>query len=250
MTRSPTIGAMAPLQRPFAVLTVLASLSFLAACGDDDSSGTDAGGQSSESASPAETPTGSPAAGTGTTCDYPADPMGAAKQVEPPPAEVAVSGEVAVTLATSIGDLALTLDADTTPCTVNSFVSLVEQGYYDDTTCHRLTTSPSFGVLQCGDPTASGSGGPGYTISDEVSGDETYPAGTLAMAKTAMPDSGGSQFFICYVDTQLPPEYTVFGTLDEASNQLVADAAADGTVEGSADGTPATAVDITSATVD
>ena len=62
--------------------------------------------------------------------------------------------------------------------------------------------------------------------------------------------SNGSQFFICYVDTQLPAEYTVFGTLDPASNQLVADAAAAGTVEGGEDGTPATAVDITTATLD
>lgn len=241
---------MAPLQRPLAVLAVLASLTFLAACGDDDSSGTDAGGQSGESASPTETPTGSPTAGTGTTCDYPADPMGAAKEVEPPPADVAVSGEVPVTLATGIGDLALTLDADAAPCTVNSFVSLVQQGYFDGTSCHRLTTSPVFGVLQCGDPTASGRGGPGYTIPDELTGAETYPAGTLAMAKTNLPDSGGSQFFICYVDTELSPDYTVFGTIDEASTQLVADAAADGTVDGTTDGTPATAVDITSATLD
>lgn len=243
---SPTIGAMRSLKRPLAVLAVLASVTLLASCSDDESTGTEVAG---EPTSDSSAPEGTESAAPGVTCEYPEDPMGAAKEVEPPPADVAVSGEVSVSIATSIGDLTATLDADTTPCTVNSFVSLADQGYYDGTTCHRLTTNPSFGVLQCGDPTASGTGGPGYTIPDELSGSETYPAGTLAMAKTSMPDSGGSQFFICYVDTQLPPDYTVFGTIDEASNQLVADAAAAGTVEGGEDGTPATAVDISKVTV-
>ncbi len=249
MIDSPTIGAMRSLKRPLAVLAVLASVTLLASCSDDESTATDAGAgdqPSSETTAPESTEPAAP----GVTCDYPADPMGAAKEVEPPPTDVTVSGEVPVTISTSIGDLRATLDADAAPCTVNSFVSLVEQGYYDGTTCHRLTTSPTFGVLQCGDPTASGSGGPGYTIPDELEQTTAYPAGTIAMAKTAMPDSGGSQFFICYVDTELPPDYTVFGSIDEASNQLVADAAAAGTVDGGPDGTPATAVDFESVTLD
>lgn len=247
MSPSPTIGAMRSLRRPLAALAVLAAVSTLAACGEEDaSSGTDVGQTTSES--PSEPASERP--GTGVQCDYPEDPMGASKEVEPPPAEANVAGDVALTFATSIGDLKATLDADAAPCTVNSIVSLAEQGYFDATTCHRLTTNPVFGVLQCGDPTGTGTGGPGYTIPDELEQTVDYPAGTLAMANTGQPGSGGSQFFICYVDTQLPPDYTVFGTLDPESNQLVADAAAAGTVEGGEDGTPATAVDITSATLD
>jgi peptidyl-prolyl cis-trans isomerase B (cyclophilin B) len=248
---------MRSLRRPLAALAVLAAVSTLAACGEEDaSSGTDAGSSSSstpsesasESAS-AEATESAPAAGTGVTCDYPADPAGASKEVDPPPAEATVSGQVPVTFSTSIGDLNATLNADAAPCTVNSIVSLAEQGYFDGTSCHRLTTSPGFGVLQCGDPTGTGTGGPGYTISDELEQTTAYPAGTLAMAKTSDPDSGGSQFFICYVDTQLPPEYTVFGTIDAASNELVAAAAADGTADGGVDGTPLTPVDFESVTV-
>lgn len=232
---------MRSLRRPIAVLATVASLALLAGCGEDESSdtGTDAGASSA----PTERE------GTGVACDFPADPMGASKEVDAPPAEANVSGDVAVTFETSIGDLQATLDADAAPCTVTSIVSLAEQAYFDDTTCHRLTTSPSFGVLQCGDPTGTGTGGPGYTIPDELEQTTAYPAGTLAMANTGQPNTGGSQFFICYVDTDLPADYTVFGTLDEASNQLVADAAADGTTDGGPDGAPATPVDIESVTV-
>ena len=80
-------------------------------------------------------------------------------------------------------------------------------------------------MLQCGDPTGTGTGGPGYTIPDELPTDAgpspraaavTYPRGTVAMAKTAQPNSGGSQFFLVYADSTLPPDYTVFGTIDDA----------------------------------
>ena len=93
-------------------------------------------------------------------------------------------------------------------------MSLAEQGYFDDTTCHRLTTQGIF-VLQCGDPTATGGGGPGYSFEDELDGAEKYPAGTIAMAN-AGPDTNGSQFFLVYEDTELPPSYTTFGTIDDA----------------------------------
>ncbi len=160
-------------------LTLLA-LGSLAACGDD----------TPDAASDRWTET--------VSCDYP-DAAPAAKEVDKPPSDAPVEGDVEVTIETSIGDLHATLDTEATPCTVNSFRSLAEQGYYDDTTCHRLTLPASrISVLQCGDPTGTGTGGPGYTIADEVSGKETYDAGTLAMAKTAAPDSGGSQFFIVY----------------------------------------------------
>ncbi len=184
-------------------------------------------------------------------CTYSADGQAPAKEVDPPSEKAPASGTVAVTMATSVGDLGLELDRDATPCTVNSFVSLAEQGYFDGTSCHRLTTA-GIHVLQCGDPTGTGRGGPGYTIEDELTGDETYPAGTLAMARTQAPDSGGSQFFIVYGDTPLNPDYAVFGTVDEAglkAVQKVADAGTDN-ANGEGDGHPLTPVDIVSVTVE
>ena len=179
-------------------------------------------------------------------CAY-AESPGAVRDVTPPPAEPEVSGTVTAVMTTSAGEIPLTLDADATPCTVGSFVSLAEQGYFDDTECHRLTTSGIY-VLQCGDPSATGMGGPGYRFGDELSGSETYPAGTLAMAN-AGPDTNGSQFFLVYEDTQLPPSYTVFGQMDAAGLDVVraiADAGVDG---GAGDGAPATPVVIDAVTI-
>lgn len=178
------------------------------------------------------------------TCQY-VEGGNASKEVDVPSVDP-VDAEQAV-ISTSIGDITVTLDGDRTPCTVNSFVSLSEQGYYDDTTCHRLTTSGMF-VLQCGDPTATGTGGPGYSYPDELDGSETYEAGTVAMAN-AGPNTNGSQFFLVYEDTALSPDYTVFGHMDEASTALVAEAAAAGTESGLGDGAPKTPVDITSVTI-
>ncbi|MFC6285296.1 peptidylprolyl isomerase [Nocardioides sp. GCM10027113] len=217
-----------------ALAATLLALGGLAACSDD-------GGSTAE-----DPATGSTDAGTGVSCEYPAGGA-AAKEVEPPPTEATVSGEVPMTLSTSAGDISATLTADGTPCTVNSFVSLAEQGYFDASQCHRLTTAGIF-VLQCGDPTASGMGGPGYSFPDELSGEETYGAGTLAMAN-AGPDTNGSQFFIVYDESQLPPAYTVFGTIDEASLEVVRDIAAKGAQGGAPDGPPKETVEIESVEV-
>ncbi|MDF1602505.1 peptidylprolyl isomerase [Nocardioides sp. YIM 152315] len=185
------------------------------------------------------------------SCDYPSSPMGAAKEVDPPPASTTLGGTVPATIATSVGDLSIELDADAAPCTVSSFRSLADQGYFDGTGCHRLVTPPaSIAVLQCGDPTGTGAGGPGYSFADELSGSETYEAGTLAMAN-AGPDTNGSQFFMVYADSQLPPSYTVFGHLDTSSVRTLEKVAADGSdnANGANDGHPHTPVDIESVTV-
>lgn len=155
------------------------------------------------------------------SCDYPAEGDAAKPVNTPPAADVSAEGTVSVTMQTSAGTVPLTLDRALAPCTVNSFVSLAEQKYFDATTCHRLTTDPGLQVLQCGDPTGTGSGGPGYTIPDEVFPELTYGRGILAMAKTAAPNSGGSQFFMVYGDGQLPPEYTVFGSISPEGLQVV-----------------------------
>ena len=186
--------------------------------------------------------------GAGNSCEYVADDAPPARPVDPPPAAPEVSGQAPVTLSTSVGDLSMTLDAETAPCTVNSFLSLAEQGYFDGTACHRLTTEGIF-VLQCGDPTGTGAGGPGYAFADELAGTETYPAGTLAMANAGAADTNGSQFFMVYADTMLPPSYTVFGRLDDASVRTVAEVAENGTTSGTPDGPPRQQVTIESVAI-
>ena len=179
-------------------------------------------------------------------CEYVEGGTPPAKEVDVPSAEAPAEGETPVTLETSAGAFELTLDAASTPCTAHSFASLAEQGYFDGTTCHRLVTS-GIQVLQCGDPSGTGTGGPGYSFADELTGEETYPAGTLAMAN-AGPDTNGSQFFIVYGETPLPASYTVFGTVSDETVTAIEEVAADGTTPPN-DGAPNTPVDIESAEV-
>ncbi|HXV94503.1 MAG TPA: peptidylprolyl isomerase [Pseudonocardia sp.] len=154
------------------------------------------------------------------SCEYPEGGAAAKEATPPPTADVSAEGTVAVTLRTGQGEVPLTLDRALAPCTVNSFVSLAEQGYFDGTPCHRLTTSPGLQVLQCGDPSGTGSGGPGYSFADETFPGLTYGRGVLAMAN-AGPDTNGSQFFMVYGDAQLPPDYTVFGSIDPAGLEVI-----------------------------
>ena len=176
----------------------------------------------------------------------------AAKKVDLPKSSVPGTGTVGVRINTTQGNLAVSLDRASAPCTVASFVSLVQQHYYDNTPCHRLVTSGIY-VLQCGDPTGSGSGGPGYTVPDEATGNETYPAGTVAMARTQQANSGGSQFFIVYKDSPNlaqnlgAQQYTVFGKVSsglDTITKIAAGGAASGT-----DGAPKLATRITSMTL-
>lgn len=153
-----------------------------------------------------------------------------------------------LTLTTNCGDIVIALDAKA-PATVSSAVFLAQDGFYDNTACHRLTTAGIF-VLQCGDPLADGTGGPGYTVPDEnlpADGTANYPAGTVAMAN-AGPGTSGSQFFIVYDDTTLPGDYTIWGTVTEGLD-LVKEIASVGVADGSGDGSPRQPVFIESATV-
>ena len=217
------------LKRLAAVAACLSVLT-LAGCGNESDGGETATDTSSPSESTSESTSESPDAGAGgatTTCDYPSDGQEPARDVQPPEAEAPAEGTVSATMTTNFGDIGITLDAATTPCTVNSFVSLAGQGFYDDTPCPRIGDQEGFGILQCGDPTGTGSGGAGYSFADELSGDETYPAGTLAMAN-AGPDTNGSQFFLVFRDSQFSPDYTVFGTIDEAGLATIEAIAAEG----------------------
>lgn len=160
-------------------------------------------------------------------CSYPSD-GDPARPVDPPQTTgVPAAGKVTASIELTAGTIDVTMDRAKAPCTVNSFLSLVEQKYYDNTDCHRLVDHGIF-ILQCGDPTATGTGGPGYTIPDEVKPNTTYPAGTIAMAKRQAPNTGGSQFFFVYADTDLPAEYTVLGTMDQRGIDLIGEIASQG----------------------
>ncbi|OCB22306.1 peptidylprolyl isomerase [Mycobacterium intracellulare] len=204
-----------------------------------------------------------PSAEVGANCQYPATPEPAAKQVKPPrtgkvPTDPA---QVSVSMVTNQGHIGLMLANNESPCTVNSFASLVGQKYFDNTKCHRLTTSPGLGVLQCGDPKGEGTGGPGYQFANEYPTDQyppndpkaqepvLYPRGTLAMAN-AGPGTNGSQFFMVYKDSQLPPQYTVFGTIQPDGLATLDKIAKAGVAGGGEDGAPATEVTITSVLLD
>ena len=199
-------------------------------------------------AGPAAAPTTAATTAPAGACTYTSDGTGGAKPVDLPPADPTVKGSVKGAIVTTIGRLPITLDAKNAPCTVNSFVSLAGQGYFDGVDCHRLTTQGIL-VLQCGDPTGTGTGGPGYSFADELSGDETYPTGTLAMAN-AGPDTNGSQFFIVYGETPLPPSYTVFGKVSPAAARVVARSAKGGVEGGGSDGAPADPVTFTKVVLD
>jgi peptidyl-prolyl cis-trans isomerase B (cyclophilin B) len=233
------------LTRLAAAAAAIVLVPTLAACGGNSSSttATDPGASTSPTA-----PTSS-AGSSG--CDYQSDPQGAAKKVQMPPSTPTVKGQIAFTMDTTVGALNGKLDATQAPCTVNSFLSLAKQGYFNNTPCHRLTTRGIY-VLQCGDPTGTGAGGPGYTLPDELNGKETYGPGTLAMANTGQPHTGGSQFFIVYKDStaSLGKLYTVFGKLDAKSVKDIVKVAAKGTdnSNGPGDGHPKEKVNITKVT--
>ncbi|HYB81949.1 MAG TPA: peptidylprolyl isomerase, partial [Mycobacterium sp.] len=157
--------------------------------------------------------------------------------------------------------IGLMLANNESPCTVNSFASLVGQGFFNNTKCHRLTTSPTLGVLQCGDPKGEGTGGPGYQFANEYPTDQyppndpklqeplVYPRGALAMAN-AGPNTNGSQFFLVYKDSQLPPQYTVFGTIQADGLATLDKIAKAGVAGGGDDGAPAVDVTIKSLLLD
>jgi len=175
----------------------------------------------SGSASPSPT-----SSGTATTCTYTPSPP-ASRKVGLPPAKPDLKAAYQATIKTNRGDIVINLLNSKAPCTVNSFVHLASKSYFSNTNCHRLVTSGIF-VLQCGDPTGTGSGGPGYRFADENLAGATYPAATVAMAN-AGPGTNGSQFFLVYKNTKLQPNYTPFGTIVAGLNviQKVAAAGAD-----------------------
>jgi peptidyl-prolyl cis-trans isomerase B (cyclophilin B) len=175
----------------------------------------------SASATPSPTPSPTPTtvAEPATHCTYSSNPP-AARKVNFPPAAPDYKASYEATITTNLGPIVIDLLNSKATCTVNSFVSLADQAFYNDTPCPRLSTSDGLYMLQCGDPTGKGTGGPGYEFASENLTGATYPAGTLAMANTGEPDSNGSQFFLVYKNTSLPPDYTPFGTIVSGLNIL------------------------------
>jgi peptidyl-prolyl cis-trans isomerase B (cyclophilin B) len=224
-------------------------------------SSTDAGPTAAPPAN-GQLPPFTPSANLGANCQYPAAEAASKKANPPRTGKVPTDpAQVSVSMVTNQGNIGLQLDNAKSPCTVNSFASLAQQQYFDDTPCHRLTTSAGLAVLQCGDPTGQGSGGPGYQFANEYPTDQypandpgaqqpvLYPRGTLAMAN-AGPGTNGSQFFLVYKDSQLPPQYTVFGTIDETGLATLDKIAAAGVAGGGEDGKPALDVQIKSVMLD
>lgn len=203
-----------------------------------------------------------PPATLGSNCQYPATTEPASKTVHPPQTGRAPTAPASIPAAiiTDRGDIGIELDNAKSPCTVRNFTSLATQGYFDDTQCHRLTIDPELHVLQCGDPTGTGTGGPGYRFPNEYPSNQyriadpalktavVYPRGTLAMAN-AGPGTNGSQFFLVYDDSELPPQYTVFGTIDAKGLAVLDKISAAGVKGGTADGEPTTEVTIESVRV-
>jgi peptidyl-prolyl cis-trans isomerase B (cyclophilin B) len=148
---------------------------------------------------------------------------------KPRTTDVVKNGVKTMSIALGQGTVTAKLDPSKAPCTVESFTYLASKKFFDNTTCHRLTDA----ILQCGDPSGTGSGGPSYRFPNEnvpspqidpsaaadptaappTTGNALYPAGTLAMAHSADPDSNGSQFFLVFKDVQYPADYTIFGTI-------------------------------------
>jgi len=177
-------------------------------------------GGGEETEQPGAQPSGSAGAGncvyapvTQPTPSPGATPDTSRKDVGTPPANEPRSGKQTMTINFGQGPVTAEIDVSKVPCTAASFTHLASQKFFDNTKCHRLTTE-GLKVLQCGDPTGTGSGGPAYTMAEEnlpVGQRPTYPRGSIAMAKSQAPGSTSSQFFIVYGDSELSPDYTLLG---------------------------------------
>ena len=195
----------------------------------------------SESAAPAAPASGGPCKPSAAVGSQPKD-VGAPNDVLP-------AKSYTFNLKTNCGDIEITADAIKAPITVSTLAFLAKGGFYNGTICHRLTTQGLF-VLQCGDPTATGGGGPNFTFKDEnlpAQADNNYPAGSVAMANSG-PNTNGSQFFLVYADTTLGANYTLWGKITKGLD-IVKSIAEYGTADGSGDGTPKATVEIINASV-
>jgi cyclophilin family peptidyl-prolyl cis-trans isomerase len=231
--------------KPRLVAALAAGTLLMAACGSDDSSSESATTESpsTESATTESATTEGPSE---TASDAECPPVdGADSQTRQfdaaPPMCLDDGASYQAIVTTNQGEFTITLDPESAPVAANNFVFLARNQYFDNTVCHRII--PNF-VVQCGDPTATGTGGPGYTIVDEPPAPGEYQIGSIAMAKTVEPDSAGSQFFIITGSdgAALPPEYALFGQVTDGLDTTVEAMAA----AGSPDGVPTAPIEIQS----
>jgi cyclophilin family peptidyl-prolyl cis-trans isomerase len=191
----------------------------------------------------------SPSASDSATCTYTPktnEKSGSRPLPGLPTSTAAKTGAPTVAITTNQGEIDIQLDPTKAPCTVHSFLHLAQTGFFNDTTCHRLLTGDAGKVLQCGDPTGTGTGGPGYQFADENLAGATYKKGTVAMANSG-PNTNGSQFFMVYGDSSFPPSYTPFGQI--TAGQDILEKIAKGGVTGQSKDQPKTKVEIKSVTV-
>ncbi len=229
---------MIPFRTRLLALVALALIA--AACGDSSVPSSavltapDSGPAATTSVPPATTASPPPPTSGSVPGEIPSDYEGFRAQITacaaeaPPPAEAQTfaapddlglepNTPIRVRIETSCGDIVVELDPSIAPETVNSFVFLAREGYFDGTASHRIL--PGF-VLQAGDPTATGRGGPGYIVPDELpEPGVVYERGILAMANRG-PGTTGSQFFVMLGDAPLPPAYSVFGRVIEGEDVL------------------------------
>ncbi|HUR73053.1 MAG TPA: peptidylprolyl isomerase [Sporichthya sp.] len=177
---------------------------------NDDSS--NVATEASPSPSPTPTPTPVPAPPGKANCTYTADGSPASKDVGTPPSLANATGMYEATILINNKPVVMEMDAAKAPCAVNNFVYLAKAKYFDNTQCHRELNSTGTYVLQCGDPDATGRGGPGYTFPDENLEGATYEAGVVAMANAGA-NTNGSQFFMMFKDSEFQPDYVPFGKI-------------------------------------
>ncbi|MFE3204650.1 peptidylprolyl isomerase [Embleya sp. NPDC055664] len=237
-----------------AVVVVAGGGAWLAvATSDDDKDDKKTNAANTPPSTQPSAPQSPPPAAKPKTCAAPAPGEPTKEQFGAEPAmSIDTAGAYTMTLKTTCGEVKVALDAAKAPHTVNSFAFLAGKKFFDHTKCHRLTTG-GLAVLQCGDPTGTGTGGPGYKFVDEnlgtagADGTAPYPAGTVAMANSG-PGTNGSQFFLVTGDSKLPPNYTPFGKVTGGMDVLQKIAAA-GTEDGGSDGAPHENVVLDSVTV-
>jgi peptidyl-prolyl cis-trans isomerase B (cyclophilin B) len=210
------------------------------------------GGTTAAGAKTTTTPTTATTNAAG--CPMPPNKYGTGAELTLPDKKPFEGKTYIATMTTNCGDVTLQLDGTKAPQAVASFVQLAQKGYWINSPCHRLTTSGIY-VLQCGDPTGSGQGTPGYGFAVEnAPKDQTYPRGTVAMARTSDPVKGnGGQFFLVYKDTQLPDKngYTIFGTITGGMDIVdkIAKAGVGQAADNPSDGVPAAPISILRVTV-
>jgi peptidyl-prolyl cis-trans isomerase B (cyclophilin B) len=183
---------------------------------------------------------------TGTRCEFADDTSPGAVAGAGKPADQAEDQGGTLTFTTDKGPLKIELDPAAGPCSVRSVRYLVQKKFYDGTSCHRLTTNPNLGVLQCGDPSGTGTGTPGFRYDDKLPSPGDYRRGVVAMAN-AGPGTNGSQFFIVHGAANIDGDYPVVGKV-VAGMDIVDKVVAGGVAGGTDDGKPATPLKFTTVT--